>query len=74
MTRSRIHGLAIVLLVAAFVLHDDLWLWNDPSRVLGLPIGLLYHVVLCFAASAIFTLLLATGLPGAGDGNRDGDS
>jgi len=70
LSRSGLHAAAILLLVAAFVLHNDLWLWNDPSNVLGLPVGLLYHIALCLAASAIFALLLRTGPPATGDAER----
>lgn len=37
-----------------YLLHNDLWLWNDPTFVLGLPIGLLYHIIFCVAASFLF--------------------
>jgi hypothetical protein len=50
-TRRSLYA-ALVLL---FLLHNDLWLWNDPRFVLGLPVGLTYHVVFC----AVVTLLLA---------------
>ena len=71
MSRSDLHAAAILLLVAAFVLHNDLWAWNDPSNALGLPVGLLYHIALCLAASAIFALLLRTEPPLEGDAERD---
>ncbi len=47
--------LLYVLLVLLFVLHNDFWLWDNPQIVLGIPIGLLYHIVYCFVA----TLLMA---------------
>jgi len=58
--RSSWHTLAIVSLIVAFVVHLDLWWWHDATSVLGLPIGLLFHIALCFASSAIFALLICT--------------
>ncbi len=45
-------------LLVAFLLHQDLWFWNDSRIVLGLPIGLLYHLVYCFGISAMMAVLL----------------
>ena len=45
-------------LLALLALHHDLWWWNDASLVLGLPIGLTYHVVYCFAVTAVMALAL----------------
>jgi len=42
-----------VALLLAFLLHNDFWLWNDPRLVLGLPVGLTYHVAYCLAVSAL---------------------
>ncbi|MFQ5930600.1 MAG: DUF3311 domain-containing protein [Acidobacteriota bacterium] len=55
-----------ILYVAAFllyVLHNDLWFWNDPRFVLGLPIGLLYHVAFCLAASVLMVFLVIYAWP-----------
>ena len=41
-------------LFALYLLHNDLWLWNDPSLIFGIPIGLFYHVGFCIAASLFF--------------------
>jgi hypothetical protein len=50
-------------LLALYVLHNDLWLWNDPRLVLGLPIGLVYHIGFCVAASAVLALLVLFAWP-----------
>lgn len=42
-----------VLLVLLFVLHNDLWLWDDASTWLGLPAGLTYHILYCVVVSAL---------------------
>lgn len=52
-----IWGLVLVLII----LHQDNWLWNDGTLVLGfIPIGLFYHACISVAASA--TWFLATKL------------
>jgi hypothetical protein len=43
---------ALALLVL-YLLHNDLWWWNDPTLVLGMPIGLTYHLLLCLATAAV---------------------
>ena len=40
--------------VVLLVLHQDFWLWDRSENVLGLPVGLAYHVGLCLVASAVF--------------------
>ncbi len=57
MTRHLGRGLLYAALVLAFVLHNDLWLWDDPGRVLGLPVGMAYHVGFCIAVAAIMGLV-----------------
>ena len=51
------------LLVLLFLLHNDFWFWQTPRLVLGLPVGLLYHIGFCFAA----TLLMAAFVKARGD-------
>ena len=48
---TRLAGLGLCALV---VLHQDTWFWADDRRVMGLPVGLLYHVGLCVLASIVF--------------------
>jgi hypothetical protein len=52
-----------VALAALYALHNDLWLWNDPRLLLGLPIGLVYHIGFCIAASAVLGLLVVFAWP-----------
>jgi hypothetical protein len=49
--------LLYVALFAIFLLHNDLWWWNDARRVFGMPIGLTYHIGLCLAAALILAVL-----------------
>ncbi len=50
-------------LLALYLLHNDLWLWRDGSRLLGLPVGLTYHVLYCVAASVLMALLVRWAWP-----------
>lgn len=50
-------------LVALYLLHNDLWLWNDSRLVLGLPAGLAYHVGFSIATSIVLTLLVIHAWP-----------
>lgn len=51
------------LLVLLFLLHNDFWLWETPRLVLGVPVGLLYHIGFCLAAM----LLMAAFVKARGD-------
>ena len=64
MTGRRLWAtLLYAALAALYLLHNDLWLWNDRRLVLGLPIGLAYHLGFCVAASAVLTLLVVLAWP-----------
>lgn len=66
-------GRAILLWIAIavlFLLHNDFWLWDDPRRLLGLPIGLTYHLAYCLAVAAVLAALLPRSL--RDDGGEDG--
>ena len=58
--RSLLLYAALVLL---YLLHNDLWLWNDPRLVLGLPAGLAYHIGFCVVTSVVLTLLVVHAWP-----------
>ena len=64
MTGRRLWAtLLYAALAALYLLHNDLWLWNDPRLLLGLPVGLLYHLGFCVAASAVLALLVTRVWP-----------
>ena len=50
-------------IVVLFLLHNDFWLWDNPRRLLGLPIGLLYHIGFCVAAAILMTLVISYAWP-----------
>lgn len=45
---------AYAALPVLYLLHNDLWFWDDPSRFLGLPVGLTYHVL--FSAAVVLAM------------------
>ena len=59
----RRRAVVAALLAALFVLHQDTWLWNDARLVLGLPIGLAYHVAFCLAATLVLTIAVRWSWP-----------
>ena len=45
------------LVLALFVLHQDLWWWDSRTLVLGfMPVGLFYHATFSVAASLVWAL------------------
>lgn len=50
--------LLYIALAVLFVLHQDFWNWSEPRWLLGLPIGLLHHIVLCLIVSVVMAALL----------------
>ena len=63
MSRPIARRLAYAGLALLYLLHNDLWLWNDPRLVLGLPIGFVYHIGYCVAASLLMLLLVLRAWP-----------
>ncbi|MGH7490886.1 MAG: DUF3311 domain-containing protein [bacterium] len=64
MKKSRISSWSLYLgLFALYLLHNDLWFWDDSSLVFGLPIGLLYHFGFCAGASVMMFLLAKYAWP-----------
>ena len=63
MKHGPTRGLLYAGLFVLYLLHNDLWYWNDARLVLGLPIGLLYHFGFCIAASGLLYLLVKYAWP-----------
>jgi hypothetical protein len=59
--------LVLLALVVLFALRHDLWWWNADDRVLGLPIGLAWHVLLCVAVALTMALFARVGESDSGD-------
>ena len=60
---STVRRLLYAALAILYLLHNDLWLWSDGSRFLGLPIGLTYHVLYCLATAVLMALLVKYAWP-----------
>jgi len=58
LSRKIARWLLYVALLLVFLLHNDLWLWNDARLVWGLPVGLAYHVAYCVGVSVLMGLLV----------------
>ncbi len=69
MSRKVVGLLAWVAIVVAYLLHNDLWLWDDPRLFLGVPVGLAYHVGYCLAAAALMALVVRFAWPDGLDGD-----
>ena len=50
-------------LVLLFLLHNDFWFWDNPKVVVGLPIGLLYHIGYCIVAAILMALTINHAWP-----------
>jgi Protein of unknown function (DUF3311) len=50
-------------LVVLYLLHNDLWLWNDASLVFGHPAGLAYHIGFSIVTSIVLALLVIHAWP-----------
>jgi Protein of unknown function (DUF3311) len=70
----RRHGWRLAIygaLAALYLLHNDLWLWNEPRRIAGLPAGLFYHLAYCVVTAAVLALLVSLAWPPWGRGDDD---
>ena len=63
MSRRALRRVFLLGIGLFYLLHNDLWLWNDPRLVLGLPVGLVYHLAFCLGAAALMALLLMLDPP-----------
>ncbi len=57
--RYVVYGVLLLL----YVLHTDVWYWNDPRIVLGLPIGVTYHILWTLLVSVAFWLAVRYAWP-----------
>jgi len=66
--KNVVYGLLLLL----YVLHTDVWYWNDPRIAMGLPIGVTYHVVWTVLVSAAFWLAVRYAWPAELEGGVEG--
>jgi hypothetical protein len=50
-------------LIVLYLFHNDIWLWGNPTIVLGLPVSLLYHVVYCLVVAVLMALVVRFAWP-----------
>ena len=48
----------LVVLAVLYSLHFDFWFWQRSDLVLGIPVGLLYHLGYCLVLSLALGLLI----------------
>lgn len=46
------------LILLFLILHNDMWFWKSPQIVLGLPIGLLFHILFCLGTSLLMYFIV----------------
>jgi hypothetical protein len=63
MKNPRLAWGLFALLGVLYLLHNDVWLWNDSRLWLGLPMGLVYHMFYCVAVSVVLGLLVIYAWP-----------
>ena len=57
--KALVYGLLTLL----YVLHTDVWYWDDPRMVLGAPIGFTYHVLWTLVVTGAFWLTVRLAWP-----------
>ena len=60
---KRTQWILYAAIVVLYVLHNDWWFWYDPRIVLGLPVGLTYHIGYNVAAAVLMYLLVRFAWP-----------
>lgn len=63
MKNSRIRWTLYLALIALYLLHKDFWFWRNPALVIGLPVGLVYHIAFCVVVAVIMALLVKYAWP-----------
>ena len=71
MQSTFVRRLLYVALFVLYLLHNDLWFWDDPQLLFGLPIGLLYHIGFCLAAALMMALLVNYAWPSELDAEEE---
>ena len=56
--RMRYPRWVLLLIPLLIALHLNYWMWADASLLAGLPVNLLYHVLLCLLAAVLMFLVV----------------
>jgi hypothetical protein len=62
-----VRAILYAALAVLFVLHQDVWLWDDPRIVLGMPVGLTYHFGYCLVAALVLAFAVRFAWPESAD-------
>ena len=60
---SFIRWTLYLALIALYLLHKDYWFWQNPTLVIGLPVGLAYHIAFCVVVTVLMALLVKYAWP-----------
>ena len=63
MNRGRWQWLFFLIISIFYLLHNDYWLWSNPSLIIGLPVSLVYHIGYCLMSSLLMILLVKFAWP-----------
>ncbi len=67
---------SLILATAAvlYLLRFDVWLWNSPRLVFGLPAGLAYHLAYCLVVAIVLGWTVRRRRRPLRDAGRDYDT
>ena len=63
-----------VVIVGLLILHQDVWFWDSQTVVVGLPIGMAYHVVFSIVVALAFSLVLKYAWPAEVEASGEKDT
>ena len=53
----------MLLIPILVVLFGNVWLWDNDSLILGLPVNLLYHIGFCVVVAAVMLVVVRRAWP-----------
>ena len=59
--QTKIWPLGILLIL--LILFFNFWMWDNNALILGLPINLLYHIVMCILTSLSMLVIVRLAWP-----------
>ena len=61
---TKVKWLVTIMIIVMVVLHQDVWLWNDPRLVFGfVPVGLAYHAAYSVLAAVVMAIIVKLAWP-----------
>ncbi len=59
--QTKIWPLGVLLIL--LILFFNFWMWDNNALILGLPINLLYHIVMCILTSLSMLVIVRLAWP-----------